>query len=216
MCFLVLLSNVCSMRRVPVVSHCSPLKRLAQSTLTQFMRSHPVHSEPHQHFSPNTITIVVCGKKQTQSLRSSTQVCWCPSKMRSHLDVPKDTPLHSADGLRAGLAFVNVKTWTGFIPSFQHLPSASYKAKRKLYPLIVSDCYKLFPWNLLPDSWGLGTFFWLLFALGFLRLSVKMCFMWMDEALIHWRYLLNFIGQWDAEQIQLSAHHLNFILEALV
>ncbi len=76
------------------------------------------------------------------------------------LHVPKDTPLHSADGLRAGLAFVSVKTWTGFIPTSQHLPSASYKAERKLYPLIVSDCYKLFPWNLLLGSWGRATFFW--------------------------------------------------------
>jgi len=58
--------------------------------LKMFMRSHPVHSKLHQHFPPNTITIVACGIKQTQSLRSSTQLCWCPSKMRSHSYVPKD------------------------------------------------------------------------------------------------------------------------------
>ncbi len=86
--------------------------------------------------------------KQAQSLRSSTLTAR-----------PLGHATHSADGLRAGLAFVSVKTWAGFIPTSQHLASASYEAERKLYPLIVSDCYKLFPWNLLLDSWDRATFF---------------------------------------------------------
>lgn len=69
------------------------------------------------------------------------------------------------------------KMYTHFSAS---APSASCEAQRKLYPLIVSDCYKLFPWNLLLDFWGLGPF---LAAFCASEKSVKMCFMRMDEAL---------------------------------
>lgn len=95
--------DVCYMPTVPGIGHCTPLKRLAQSkdvyeiTPCPFRTSSTLFPEYNHH--------CCCGKKQTQSLRSSTQLCWCPSKMCSHSDVPKDRPLHSCWWPQSGSCF---------------------------------------------------------------------------------------------------------------
>lgn len=122
-----------------------------------FTRSHPVHSQPHQHFSPNTIPIVACGENKPNHSDLA---------LSSNDTLPKLALIWTSRKTHRSILTIDglfFKTCTGFIPISQHLPSASYEYERKLYPLIVTDCccycYKVI--SLKPSaglSWGLGTF----------------------------------------------------------
>lgn len=172
----------------------------------KFMRSHPVHSEPHQHFSPNTITIV-CGKKQTQSLQHSALLM--PFQNALSLGCPQRHATPFCWWSPSGSCFC------------QRLNlSISHLLPTKLMETVSLNCVWLLQVISLKPSAGLlgpGDFFG-----SFLHLASSVCRLkcvfyedgW--STLSIGRYLLNFMCQWDAEQIQLSTHNLNFILEALV
>lgn len=149
--------DACYMPTVPGIGHCPALKRLAQSKDVLWDHTLSIQNFINTFPRIQSLLLPVVKNKPNHSDPALSSVDALPKCALTRMS-PKTRHSIPADGLRAGLAFVSVKTWTGFILASQHLPSASYEAERKLYPLIVSDCYKLFPWNLLPDSWGLGTF----------------------------------------------------------
>ncbi len=140
-----------------------------------FTRSHPIHSEPHQHFSPNTITIVACGKTSP-----ITQI------QHSHCASPRTR--HSFRWWSpSGSCFCQ---WENLSWFYTHFSASRICFLWSWEETVSLNCIWLLQVISLKPSAGLlgpGDFFLAAFCIsekdGFIRLSVKMCFMRMDEAL---------------------------------